>query len=101
MHCTVIINTILLCIVNQNETYYVNIETTIKHGVMNYAELIIPGESKEEILLSTYIWHPSMRNNELSGPVLTTYLSKHILCMKPYYSYRILFIPDRSGALTY
>ena len=86
----------------KNEVYEVNIDTTLESGHLTYGELFIKGITSEEILISTYVCHPSMANNELSGPVLTTYLSKHLLrSKKTYYSYRILFIPERIGAITY
>jgi aminopeptidase-like protein len=42
------------------------IDSELKHGVLNYGELIIKGETDKEVLLSTYVCHPSMANNELS-----------------------------------
>ena len=82
--------------------YKVFIDSTIFPGELNYGELIIPGESNKEVLLSTYICHPSMANNELSGPVVTAALSQWLLSLKRRkYSYRILFIPETIGSITY
>ena len=50
-----------------------------KSGFMHYGELILPGLSKKEILISTYICHPSMANNELSGPLVAIALSKFFI----------------------
>jgi aminopeptidase-like protein len=81
--------------------YRVVIDTTLKLGELNYGELNIEGVSKREILFSTYICHPSMANNELSGPVLATELAKFISTFKPYYSYKFLFIPETIGSIAY
>ncbi|WP_377919061.1 DUF4910 domain-containing protein [Bacillus songklensis] len=81
--------------------YRVYIDSELKDGSLTYGELIIPGESEEEVFLSTYVCHPSMANNELSGPVLTTYLAKWILSNSRKYTYRIIFIPETIGSITY
>jgi len=82
--------------------YKVYIDSTLKDGNLTYGELIIKGESKEEIFLSTYVCHPSMGNNELSGPTVTTYLAKYIQSLKNRrYTYRIIFIPETIGSIMY
>ena len=82
--------------------YHVVIDSELKPGVMNYGELIINGETKEEIFLSTYICHPSMANNELSGPVVSIALANWLLNLKKRrYTYRIVFIPETIGSIIY
>jgi aminopeptidase-like protein len=71
-------------------------------GVLNYGEIVIPGNSEEEILFSTYICHPSMANNELSGPVIATAIAHWLENLNPRrYTYRLLFLPETIGSLYY
>ncbi len=83
-------------------TYKVVIDSTLFKGELNYGELLIKGKSKKEIFLSTYVCHPSMANNELSGPTVLTFIAKWLMeNNKREYSYRIIFIPETIGSITY
>ena len=63
---------------------------------------MIKGNSKKEIFLSTYICHPSLANNELSGPVVSIALAQWLKSkLDLRYSYRIVFIPETIGSITY
>ena len=68
---------------------------------MHYGEIFIKGKTKKEIFLSTYICHPSLANNETSGPVVTTFLVKWIKSLDNFYSYRIVFVPETIGSINY
>ncbi len=81
--------------------YRAIIDSELFDGVLNYGELIIPGETDEEIFLSTYVCHPSMANNELSGPVVTAAIAEWINERPHRYTYRIVFIPETIGAIVY
>lgn len=81
--------------------YRVRIDSALTEGNLTYAEYVIPGKSKKEIFISTYFCHPSMANNELSGPVVATYLAKWLASMPRKYTYRFVFIPETIGSLVY
>ena len=68
---------------------------------MHYGEFFIKGNSKKEILISTYICHPSMANNELSGPVVALALISYFSKLNNKYSMRFLFLPETIGVISY
>ena len=85
-----------------NGTYKVVIKASLFDGELNYGELLIKGKSDKEIFLSTYICHPSMANNELSGSTVVTFLAKWLQETDMLnYSYRIIFVPETIGSITY
>ncbi len=82
--------------------YEVFVDSKLFEGSMTYGELIIPGDSSKEVFLSTYVCHPSMANNELSGPSVMTFIAKWLLSEKNRkYTYRIVFVPETIGSIAY
>ena len=82
--------------------YHMYIDSKLEEGYLTYGEIIIPGKTQDEILISTYICHPSMANNECSGPALAVSLANWIWKMEERkYTYRIVFVPETIGSITY
>lgn len=82
--------------------YHIYIDSELIDGSLTYAEVVMPGETDEEILLTSYVCHPSMANNECSGPVVLVALMKYINSLKKRrYTYRFLLNPETIGSITY
>ena len=81
--------------------YRVRIDSELRPGSLTYGEMMLPGASDREVLLSTYVCHPSMANNELSGPALAAELVTWLRGRDRRLTYRILFVPETIGAICY
>ena len=82
--------------------YHVFIDSELKDGSLTYGEILIPGDRDEEIFFSSYTCHPSMANNECSGPSLIIELARYLNSLeKRRFSYRLVLAPETIGALTY
>jgi len=82
--------------------YHAVIRSELKPGVLNYGEVILAGETDQEVLLSTYICHTSMANNELSGPVVTAAITSWLKSLvNRKFTYRIVFVPETIGSIVY
>tara|TARA_B100001996_G_scaffold153093_1_gene116495 strand:+ start:6201 stop:7538 length:1338 start_codon:yes stop_codon:yes gene_type:complete len=85
----------------KEDEYEVLINSEHFLGSMTIGECVLEGETKEEVLISSYLCHPSMGNNELSGPIVLTYLYDALKKQKNKYTYRFVIFPETIGAIAY
>ncbi|MBJ58098.1 hypothetical protein CMN24_00040 [Candidatus Saccharibacteria bacterium] len=84
----------------QPGTYRAVIKSKFIDGNLEIAQTVLDGESKKEILLSSYLCHPSMANNELSGPLVLLGLYHRIKTWtRRRYTYRFAMHPETIGSL--
>ena len=81
--------------------YEVHIHSKLACGVLNYGEVLIPGSTNEEILISTHICHPSLANDNLSGLLVALNTVLHFIANPTYYTIRFVFVPGTIGAITW
>ncbi len=83
--------------------YRIKIDSTLGEGSLTYGEFFIPGQSGDELLVSTHVCHPSLANDNLSGMAVAVALAQSILSSgtKPRFGVRFIFIPGTIGAITW
>jgi aminopeptidase-like protein len=85
----------------EDGNYEVCIDSTLEDGHLSYGEYYIPGQLRDEVLISCHVCHPSLANDNLSGLAVATALAEHLSERDLRYSYRFLFIPGTIGAITW
>lgn len=82
--------------------YHAYIDSKFIDGELNLGHAMLKGEAEKEILLSSYLCHPSMANNELSGPIVLAFLYNRILKWeKRNFTYRFVLNPETIGSIAY
>jgi aminopeptidase-like protein len=82
--------------------YQVVIKSELAPGSVTVGHCVLPGETSEEVLLSTYLCHPSMANNELSGPLCMAFLYQQLAALpNRKYTYRFVMAPETIGVIAY
>lgn len=82
--------------------YEVVVDTELVDGHMDVGEAVLPGRTGQEVLFTTYLCHPSLANNELSGPLVMTFLYERLAALEDRrYTYRFAVMPETIGAICY
>jgi aminopeptidase-like protein len=81
--------------------YDVVIDSTLAPGQLTYGELRLQGSSDDEVLISTYVCHPSLANDNLSGIAVAAMVAKQLQERRLRHTYRILFAPGTIGPLAW
>jgi aminopeptidase-like protein len=85
----------------QDEAYVVEIDSDLEPGQLTYGELLVPGLTDDEILISVHICHPSLANDNLSGIAVATALARRLLGTPGRLAVRFVFVPATIGAITW
>ena len=85
----------------RDEEYDVVIDSTLEPGSLSYGELLVPGRTDEEVLISAHVCHPSLCDDNLSGIAVSAFLAKRVLAMDRRYTYRFLYVPGTIGSITW
>lgn len=82
--------------------YKVVVDTELYNGHLITGDYVLKGENPEEIMFTSYLCHPSLANNELSGPLTLAFLFDRLKSLpKRKYSYRFVIMPETLGTICY
>jgi aminopeptidase-like protein len=82
--------------------YRVVIRTSFEPWTLKVGEVVIPGESDQIMMVVAHLCHPAMVNDDLTGTVVGLEAAREILQgPRPYYSYRLLILPETIGSVAY
>ena len=81
--------------------YEVCIDATLGPGALSYGELLLEGDTTEEVLIASHVCHPSLANDNLAGVAVAAQLARELAAISRRYSYRFLFIPATIGVIAW
>lgn len=81
--------------------YEVCVDSTLGAGHLTYGEVVLPGETEDEVLLSAHVCHPSLADDNLSSMVVAAFLARHFATVPRRFTLRFLFAPGTIGAITW
>jgi aminopeptidase-like protein len=81
--------------------YEVVVDATLEPGRLTYGEVVLEGSGDDEVLVSTYVCHPSLANDNLSGIAVATMLAKQLAARSLRHTYRFVFAPGTIGPLAW
>jgi aminopeptidase-like protein len=87
----------------RDEEYDVCIDATLAPGALSYGELLVPGQTEDECLISCHCCHPSLANDNLSGIAIAVALAATLRnAIAPRHTaFRFLFVPGTIGAIAW
>lgn len=82
--------------------YHAVIDSELTDGSLSLAEVLIPGDSQEEILVYSHACHPSLANDNLSGLAVTVWWAKHLASKSGLrHSYRFVWGAGTIGSIAW
>ena len=91
-----------------NENYKVLINSSLKKGFVEWGEFLLKKTvndksiKKDTILISSYLCHPSMANNELSGPLIQILIYLKLKKLKKRkFNYLFVINPETIGSICF
>jgi aminopeptidase-like protein len=79
--------------------YHVVVDSSLEDGSLTSGEVTLPGETADEFLLSTYLCHPALANDNLSGIVVLWAVARALTEQRLTHTFRFLWSPGTLGPL--
>jgi aminopeptidase-like protein len=83
------------------DEFEVCVDTRLEDGSLTYGEVYLPGETDNEVLLSTHVCHPSLANDNVSGLVVATALAERLAAVRRRNGIRLVFTPGTIGSIAW
>jgi aminopeptidase-like protein len=81
--------------------YEVEIDADLFDGSLTHGEVELPGDTDDEILISTHVCHPSLCNDNLSGIAVSTFLARHLANRPRRHTFRFIYVPATIGSIAW